>query len=216
MKNRYLLWSMLIALATLAGTAFVFGSLPARVPTHWDAHGAVNAYGPRSWVFFHAGFILFFVALWALLPRVSPKRFSVDTFEATYGQVGLLVVLFLCYLQGVILWGAAHGAMDMGRALAGGMNVFSILLGNVIGKVRRNFWLGIRTPWTLASERVWYATHRMAGKTMVGAGVLGLVALLVGLPEILAIVLFMAGLLLPALYSLLYYKRLERSGGLEA
>jgi uncharacterized membrane protein len=86
----------------------------------------------------------------------------------------------------------------------------------VIGKVRRNFWLGIRTPWTLASERVWYATHRMAGKTMVGAGVLGLVALLVGLPEMLAIFLFIAGLLLPALYSLLYYKRLERSGGLEA
>jgi uncharacterized membrane protein len=87
--------------------------------------------------------------------------------------------------------------------------VFIGLLGNVMGKVRRNFWIGIRTPWTLASDRVWYATHRFAARTMVGSAALALAALLLGLPVWLCIGLPIAGTLLPAAYSLLLYRRIE-------
>jgi uncharacterized membrane protein len=89
-------------------------------------------------------------------------------------------------------------------------------MGNVMGKVRRNFWVGIRTPWTLASERVWNATHRFAGKAMVLVGVAGLI---VGLGSELYwawLAMILAGLLSPVLYSLIYYKRLERRGQLES
>ena len=84
-----------------------------------------------------------------------------------------------------------------------------------MGKVRRNFWIGIRTPWTLASERVWYATHRFAAKTMVVGALLSLAGVIAGLPLSLCLVLALAGAIVPALYSLAAYKRLERSGNLE-
>jgi uncharacterized membrane protein len=85
---------------------------------------------------------------------------------------------------------------------AAGMAIACVLPGNVLGKVRRNFWLGVRTPWTLADERVWYATHRLAARTMVGGGLLALVMTLGGLPEFWTVVVLMLAGMLPAAWSL--------------
>jgi uncharacterized membrane protein len=106
-----------------------------------------------------------------------------------------------------------HGAVDIGRALFGGIGIALVLLGNVLGKVRRNFWLGVRTPWTLASDRVWYATHRLAGKTMVLGGLAVVAATVAGLPAYVATGALLAAALAPVGFSLVYYKRLERTGG---
>jgi uncharacterized membrane protein len=104
------------------------------------------------------------------------------------------------------------GALDIGRALLGGIGIAIVLLGNVLGKVKRNFWLGVRTPWTLASDRVWYATHRLAGKSMVTGGLVVLAAALAGLPGYVATGALLAAALVPVVFSLVYYKRLERAG----
>ena len=89
------------------------------------------------------------------------------------------------------------------------------LLGNVMGKVRSNFWIGIRTPWTLANQRVWYATHRFAAKTTVGGALLSFAGVLAGLPLWMCMAVLLAGPVIPAFYSLLVYRRLERKGNLE-
>jgi uncharacterized membrane protein len=127
-----------------------------------------------------------------------------------------VVVGLLGYIQLVLVWGAWTHTMAMNRPMLGGLAVFVTLLGNVIGKVRRNFWLGVRTPWTLASERVWYSTHRLAAKSLVVAGLSALLTAILGLPALLTLCLIGAGFVVPVVWSLLYYKRLERSGRLEA
>jgi uncharacterized membrane protein len=81
--------------------------------------------------------------------------------------------------------------------------------------VRRNFFIGIRTPWTLASERVWYATHRLGARTLVAGALVAFVSVLAGWPLWIAFALLAVGLLFPALYSLLLYKRLEREHALD-
>jgi uncharacterized membrane protein len=86
------------------------------------------------------------------------------------------------------------------------------VIGNVLGKVRRNFWMGVRTPWTLANDTVWAATHRLAARLMVAAGLLGAMAVWLGVPIAICFVLLIAALLVPAVYSLVLYKRLEREG----
>jgi uncharacterized membrane protein len=98
----------------------------------------------------------------------------------------------------------------------GGIALLFVLLGNVMGKLRRNFWLGVRTPWTLANERVWYATHRLAARTMVAGGLPALVAALGALPHLVAVAALLGAALVPVVFSLVYYKRLERAGTLEA
>ena len=102
-------------------------------------------------------------------------------------------------------------AVPIDKAVPAGLFVMLVLAGNPMGKVRRNFYLGIRTPWTLASERVWYATHRLAARLMVASGLLGLAVLALGAPAWLLLVLALAWAPLAVLYSLLQYKRLEHT-----
>jgi uncharacterized membrane protein len=85
-----------------------------------------------------------------------------------------------------------------------------VFIGNSMGKVRRNFFIGIRTPWTLASEAVWYATHRLAARLMVASGLLGLLAVWLAAPYWVLLVLMSAWAPLAAAYSLLLYKRLPQ------
>jgi uncharacterized membrane protein len=102
----------------------------------------------------------------------------------------------------------------MDRAIVGGLGMFFVLAGNVMGKVRRNFWLGVRTPWTLANDRVWYATHRLAARTMVAGGALAVLVALAGWHGVLGIGGLVLGAIVPVVFSLVYYKRLEKADAL--
>jgi uncharacterized membrane protein len=209
-KKAFLGWSIPVLLLTLAATLLVYRQLPASVPAHWNALGEIDRYGPRGWIFTQPIILAIVTLVWAVLPGVSPEKFKVGSFSATWWYCGIVMALLLAYIQVVLLWGTATGTIPMSRALLGGIGVAIVLLGNVIGKVKRNFWLGVRTPWTLASDRVWYATHRLAGKTMVAGGLVALGTALLDLPFDLGIGAIVVGALVPAGYSLVYYKRLER------
>ena len=212
-RKGFLWWSMPILALTLLATVLVYRHLPATVPVHWNAAGEIDRYGAPGWVFTQPVILAFVTLLWAVLPGVSPDKFKVGSFSTTWWYCGIVIAALLAYIQAVLLWGSSTGSIPMNRALLGGIGVGILLLGNVIGKVKRNFWLGVRTPWTLASDRVWYATHRLAGKTMVAGGLVALVAALLGLPFHLGIGAIVIGALAPAVFSLVYYKRLERTGG---
>jgi uncharacterized membrane protein len=208
-KQRFLWWSIPV-LALIAGaTALVYPDLPATVPTHWNAAGQVDGHGPRATVFLPPAIIAALVLLWPVLRKASPHRFQVDGFSETWWFCGMVVVGLLAYIQGVLLMVLTHGELDIGRALLGGIGAGIVLLGNVIGKVRRNFWLGVRTPWTLASDRVWYATHRLAGKTMVAGGLVALLVAVFDLSFDFGIAAIVVGALVPAAWSFVYYRRIE-------
>jgi uncharacterized membrane protein len=208
-KQRFLWWSVPVLALVAGATALVYPDLPATVPTHWNAAGEVNGHGPRAMIFLQPAIMAALIMLWPALRKASPDKFKVEGFQETWWFSGMVVVGLLAYIQAVLLMVLTHGSLDIGRALLGGIGAGIVLLGNVIGKVKRNFWLGVRTPWTLASERVWYATHRLAGKTMVAGGLVALVVALLGLPFDLGIGAVVVGALVPAAWSLVYYRRLE-------
>jgi len=219
MKGRYFGVCLLLVAAALAATLVAWDHLPARVPLHWNAHGRVDGYGPR-WILLAAGpgAMLAELAIFAALPALSPKRFALESFTRTYLRIMLAAVALAGYITAVLLWAALTGDADVTGALLAGVSVLVVVLGNVMGKVRRNFFIGIRTPWTLASERVWHATHRLAAKSMVAAGILGIGAALVGgIAGIVAwIAIVLAGVMVPVVYSFVHYRTLEREGTLEA
>jgi uncharacterized membrane protein len=202
----------LIVLCELA-TLLVYPQLPESVATHWDADGVANGFSPRWSLFLITpALMLGMIALFAALPWLSPRRFEVGSFAPTSSYLMLLIVALLAYVHLVILWKATGGALDIVRAVLGAASVFLVAIGNVLGKVRRNFFIGIRTPWTLASERVWYATHRLAAKAFVAAGLAGLAIVFAGLPVWLWTAVIVASAVVPLVYSLVLYKRLERDG----
>jgi uncharacterized membrane protein len=215
MTRKLFLFELLVLAADLAATAILYPHLPAQVATHWGMSGQPNGYSSRASLFLIGpGLLAGIMLLTALLPWLSPRHFQVDTFRSTYRRIMTYMFVMMAYLDAVILWLASGHQIDAGRAIVGGVCLFIALIGNLLGKVRRNFYIGVRTPWTLASERVWNATHRFAGKTFVAAGALGLAFSILGLVR-WPIFALLAGALAPVIYSLVYYKQLERRGELE-
>jgi uncharacterized membrane protein len=201
--------------ALLIVTFVEYGRLPEQIPIHWDLSGQPDQFGPKSWAaFIGPAAMAAALALFALLPWLSPKRFEVDTFRSTYLFVMLLTVSLLGYLHVMTLWQALDGTVDLSRVLVGGLFVFFVLLGNVLGRVRRNFYIGVRTPWTLASERVWIDTHRLSAWLFAACGLVGLVLVLLPIPIYAVFIPIAVAALAPIVYSLVHYKRLERRGEL--
>lgn len=210
MKRNYFLIAGLLIVGTLIATIVVYPDLPSRIPAHWNFRGEVDRYDDKPSVFFRPALMVGFVILFAVLPWLSPKRFEVDTFRSTYLYLMLVVVGFFAYLHVLTLWAALSKPLDMNRALMGAAFLSLALFGNVLGKVRRNFFIGVRTPWTLANEKVWDATHRFAAKVFVIAGLLGLLSVAVAAGLKIELAILVAAALASVLHSLVYYKRLER------
>jgi uncharacterized membrane protein len=169
MNRRWLAFCLALTIAALAGSLFVgtvfVDDLPAQVPVHWNIHGQVDATVPREnalpYFLLAPGVMALMIVLALVLPWLSPRHFEVEPFRKVFDYVMGMVVILFGYIQLVILWASLDDRVSLIRWLLGGLFLFFALIGNVLGKVRRNFWMGVRTPWTLASERVWNQTHRL-------------------------------------------------------
>jgi len=214
MTRKTVAFEVAIIAAALAATWAAWPHLPELIPTHWNLSGHADHVGPRWWIILIGpGFMAAITLLTWLLPSLAPKSFKVETFQQTYQQIMLIAFCLMAYLFAAQLWAALGHPADAAGAILGGACLFVVLIGNLMGKVRRNFFIGIRTPWTLSNEHVWYATHRFAGRTMVAGGLAGLALAICGLHRS-AVFFLLASTLAPVLYSLVVYKQLERRGAL--
>jgi len=204
----------LLPVAALCLTATVYPSLPERIPTHWNAAGEVDGWGAKSMAFLMPGVMVFMLGLLSAVPWLSPKHFEVDAFRGTYAFIVVLVMAFFGFIHVLALLPPLGYHVPFNKMIMAAMMLLFMLLGNVLGKVQRNFFVGVRTPWTLASERVWTETHRVAAWVFVGVGFLGLIATLLDLSIFVPIALFLAGVIAIVGFSLVRYKQLERRGQL--
>ncbi len=218
--TRWFYFSLLltiVAIATVFSVYFLqYDHLRAQVPVHWDIHFEPDGFVPREsalwWFLIYPSVMLLVVVLNLILPWLSPKNFKVDSFRKVFDYVMAAVVTLFAYLLGVQLFASLQNGLSPGRWFIAGIFLFFALIGNVMGQVQRNFWMGVRTPWTLASETVWIRTHRLTAWLWTGMGLAGFAAVLVGLPFLWCFVLLMMVALYPILHSLIIYKRLEKQG----
>ena len=209
-----MLLELLLIAAIFAVIMAMYPQLPSRVATHWDINLHPNRYSPKWTLFLLGPGLMAAITLLTIFGSwLSPERFQVDSFRSTYAQILLMLFCAIAYISVITVWSEAGHRMDEGRALLGGICLLFAVMGNVMGKVRRNFFIGIKTPWTLASERVWNATHRFAAKTFMAGGLLGLALTMIGLRR-WPILALLAGSLTPIIYSLARYKQLQRQGDL--
>ncbi|QEH36878.1 Immunity protein SdpI [Aquisphaera giovannonii] len=219
MNRGYWIVAAALVLASWTLAAWAYPGLPRQVPIHWNIEGKVDGWGDKTWATFLApalmtGFLVFF----ALLPALSPKSFEVESFRPTYLYCMVVTLGLFAYMNAVILLATKQELqpggwrIDIGRALIAGLFLFFALLGNVMGKVRKNFYIGFRVPWTLASDRVWNDTHRLAAWLMTGGGVVGFLAVVMGASLYVAFSVLLITTLVPLVYSFVHYKSLERKG----
>ena len=199
--------------ALLIYTLAVYNNLPDWLPIHWNIRGEVDGWANKQTaVLLMPGTVLILLGMLIGLPAISPKQFSITSFRSTFNYIMLVIMVLMGYIHILMLLAGMHPNLNMGRALISGMFLFFALMGNMMGKVRRNLWMGVKTPWTLASDRVWDATHRLAGRLMVGGGIAGIVLSFAGVSPVICIVLLFATLLYPAVYSYFLYRQLGSGG----
>lgn len=179
-------WLVLAAMFALA--AVTWPTAPARIPVHWNVSGAVDRYGGR----FEGvlGLPLLALGLYLLLlvlPLLDPARASYAHFAWAYSFIRFAVLLVLATSYGVIHLWLRGWPVNVGLVVGGAVGLLLIGIGNVLGKVRPNWFVGIRTPWTLTSRRAWARTHRLGGWVSIADGMLLLVATIAGVPWVRAV-----------------------------
>lgn len=187
-----------LGLALVAGalSAALYARLPDPMPSHFDLHGHVDGWLPKPLgAFLLPATMLGVHALWVAISRrvqASSPRVLEILHVSTLG--------FLLLVHTMVLRVAIDGPVNLSRVVFVALGVLLAILGNYFGKLRRNPWVGIRTPWTLADDEVWARTHRFAAPIFVAGGALVSLCAMAGRVGGVA-VLTLALVAVPALYS---------------
>jgi uncharacterized membrane protein len=154
--------------------------IDAQVPMHWNAAGEVDGYGPAWLAFLLVPAITALLILLLLaIPRFEPRRRNLQRSASAYRTVAVALIVLMTLVQvAVVLAGTGAVEFQMSALVALGVGGLFIVMGNVLGTVRSNFFFGIRTPWTLSSDLAWTRTHRLVGRLFV---LLGLVIVVLGI-----------------------------------
>ncbi|NGQ96575.1 DUF1648 domain-containing protein [Brevibacillus sp. SYP-B805] len=210
--NRVLM--VIIWLLPMMVGLFTYDKLPETMATHFDFHGEANGYQSKG-MFFLTYLLIsgLLIVLTNLSRRIDPRKENYPKFEKAFGIIRLLVLFVLSagfiFVIAVNL-GLAVDAVIAAHLLVG---VTWLVIGNYLGQVRSNYFIGIRTPWTLASDEVWRKTHRFSGPLWVVVGAIMVISAFVPFlrqTPFLLFALIAASALLPVLYSYVIYRQGSR------
>lgn len=171
MKSKIIIF--LIILLSFAVGIYLYPQMPAEMASHWNVQSQVDGYLPKFWGLFLMPFIsvmmlLFFI----LIPKIDPLKANIEKFRKYFDGFIVLIILFLFYLYLLtIFWNLGH-QFSMNRVLAPALGVLFYACGVLIEKTKRNWFIGIRTPWTLSSDTVWDRTHQVGGKLFKITGII--------------------------------------------
>ncbi len=203
---------LVFAALSLAGTVLAYFHLPETIPLHWDYSGRIDNWGPRWSILLLGALPLATALLMRALPRIDPKRDSYRKHEKTYEVIQVIVVLMLAGVSWISVASGLGVPMDVGVLVRILIGVSFIGLGNFMGRLKRNYFVGIKTPWALADDEVWRRTHRCGGWVFVGMGAAFLVSLAVPPGPALGVVTLVptiGGVVFLFLYSWLQWRKLR-------
>jgi len=164
---------IVLILATLAVGLYFYPQLPDQVPTHWGVDGQVNGWSSKTFaVFFFPGLILFLYILLSVLPAMDPLKVNIELFSRYYFWLKLVFVIFMASLYLVTILAGLGYEINVGRLVSWGVAILFLFMGLMMPKIKKNYTIGIRFPWTLHSEVVWEKTHRLGGWLFGGLAVL--------------------------------------------
>ena len=205
---------ILIAIAVIAG-ALLWNQLPEQMASHWNANDQVDGYMPKFWgVFLMPLVTLGMFALFIVLPNVDPLKANIVTFRGAFNLFILLIVAFMLYIHGLTLaWSLGYQSFKMSAAMLPFLGILFIFIGYLLRQAKRNFFIGIRTPWTLSSDTVWDKTHQLGSILFMVSGALAIAgSFLGGMAAFwLLLVPLMGSTLFLVIYSYVLYRNETRA-----
>jgi len=208
MRSRW--FGLVIAAVAVAVSLWAYPQLPPTVATHWNVRGVADGFSSRLVaVSIMPLVIIGMTGLFNVLPKLDPRRANYTKFIGTYWLIANAVILFILIGHGMIVATGLGYPVKIGRTMPIGVGLLFIVLGNYLTRVEPNWFVGIRTPWTLSSDTVWRKTHRTGGWLMVLGGLV--IAACAFLPPGAFMPLFIAAILImsmiPIVQSYILWKR---------
>jgi len=205
-----------VTIAAMAFSVWALPQLPAQVVTHWGVDGEPNGWSsPIMAAILMPGIMLLLSLLFSALPNIDPLRKNYEFHGSVYFLLANAIVGFMGAVHVLLIGSALGWPIDMRRAIPILLGLLFVVMGNLIPRIRPNWFMGIRTPWTLSSERVWRKTHRIGGYTFILGGLLfiatgflatGKSGRTIMLVSILPVILW------PVIYSYLEWRREKAEG----
>jgi uncharacterized membrane protein len=211
LKKLFLL-ELFLFIGMIAASLILWTQLPEQMPMHWNIEGQIDNYMPKIWgAFMVPGIAILLMALFKFIPFIDPKKEKYKLFEKSWGVIQFGIYGFMAYMHFVTLYLSINQSADIVKLILPGIGVLFILLGNYMTKVRQNYFVGIKTPWTLNNEEVWNKTHRVGGLAFVIAGI---VFLIEGFFQVYMLPVFLITIILaalgPVIYSYFVFRKLKK------
>ncbi len=160
-------WKIMVAIfiASLAISIYFYPFVPEKMASHWNAEGKVNGYMPKNVALFLIPFIILFLSLlFIAIPKVDPMKSNIKSFKKYYDGFVILFLIFMLSLHiQIILWNIGL-KIPFNLFIPSWVAILFFYVGILLENAQQNWFIGIRTPWTLSSEKVWNKTHRLGGK----------------------------------------------------
>ena len=167
--------SFLVIVLMFGTSVYGWTHVPAgsEVPIHWNVRGEVDDYASPGFAFSVIPVVAAFIsALIAVIARLDPRRRHMAANSRVLAILTVVILVVLAIIHGGVVWAGLGHPVDMTSAAGVSVGVWFLFLGNFLGKMRSNFIMGIRPPWTLSSDYAWNKTHRLAGRLFAVLGLL--------------------------------------------
>jgi len=170
---------LIIILLSFAVGIYLYPQMPEKMASHWNIKGQVDGYMPKLWGLFLMPIIsVFLLLLFILIPKIDPLKENIKKFRNYFDWFIILIVLFLFYLYLLTIFWNRGTRFDMVLLLTPAFGILFYYAGILIENAKQNWFIGIRTPWTLSNEKVWDKTHKLGGKLFKAAGIISFFGIL--------------------------------------
>lgn len=177
MNKLNLITLLLIILSFLIGI-FSYQYLPDKIASHWDSQGNVNGYIQKFWGIFLLPIIsISLFLLFYFLPKIDHLKENYKKFKSYYDSFILIIILFMFYIYILTLIWNFGVQFNMNLSLIPALGFLFIYIGIILKKIKRNWFIGIRTPWTITSNKVWDKTHKLGSKLFILSGIITLLGI---------------------------------------
>jgi uncharacterized membrane protein len=169
--------ALILIVASLIAGSLLWNRLPDQMASHWNVNDEVDGYMPRIWgVLLMPLVVTGMLLLFLFLPAIDPLKANIAQFRETFNLFIVFITVFMLYIHGLTLaWSLGYQNFKMGTAMLPLMGLLFIFVGYMLRKAKRNFFIGIRTPWTLSSDSVWDKTHQLGSILFMASGALAIV-----------------------------------------
>lgn len=211
-KLAFLFSTLLIVILILAGV-FLWNQLPEQMASHWNEKDEVNGYMGRFWGVFMLPLMMIGLSLlFFAIPLIDPLKANIAEFRPFFNTFIVVFNIYMAYIHILTLvWNLGYTNFGLGRMLLPAIGLLFVFIGFMIKKAKRNYFIGIRTPWTLANDKVWDETHKLGSKLFIAGGIVSLLGII--FPKqalVLLMVPIFASAFIPVVYSYFIFRREEK------